>query len=137
MSRQAGDPSEMRGFLGPLFEPSPARPVPTGPLYSDGDKRTSAMAAAELKADPRRLGELQQEALGLVREWPGRTCKTLANFAQLRARDDSKGIEWWRQRIGRRLSELERAGLVKSGASEVDSDTGRRAVTWWPVEPGR
>jgi len=137
MSRQAVDPLEVRSTMRTLFDPEPGRPVPTGPLYSDGDKRTSAMAAAELKADPQRLGELQRAALDLVREWPGRTCKTLASFAQLRARDDSKGIEWWRQRIGRRLSELERAGLVTSGASEVDSDTGRKAVTWWPAEDSR
>lgn len=136
MSRQAGDPHEIRTYLGPLFEPEPGRPVPTGPLHSDGDKTTSAIAAAQLRADKERLGQLQREALDLVREFPGKTCKELASLAQIGAGDRfrDKGIEWFRQRIGRRLSELEAAGLVTSGEAVVDEETRRKAVTWWPVE---
>jgi hypothetical protein len=130
VSRQRSDPSETRSYLGPLFDPEPGRPVPVGPLHSDSDKTTSAIAAAELKSDPQELGSLQAEALQLVREFPGRTCKELASLAQIR---DGRGeLEWHRQRIGRRLSELERAGLVHPGDAQVDPETHRQAVTWWP-----
>ena len=139
MSRHHEDPSEIRGgSMGPLFapvagaEPEPGRPVPTGPLYSNGDKRTSAIAAGELKADPERLAGLQRDAFNLVREFPGRTCMELANICHLRRGEAAQGIEWYRQRIGRRLSELEDADLVHSGESRRDPATGRLAVTWWP-----
>lgn len=131
MSRQRPDPLEVAGDFGPLFA-TPAAPVPVGPLHGDGDKRTSAIAAAALKADPERLAGLQREAFELVREFPGRTCKELANIAHARRGPAAQGLEWYRQRIGRRLSELERAELIHSGESRVDIETGRPAVTWWP-----
>ena len=136
MSRQREDPCELRGGTpGPLFasaHPEPAWPVPTGPLHAPGDKRTSAIAAAQLEADPEQLGGLQREALELVQEFPGKICMELANIAHLRRGEAAQGLEWYRQRIGRRLSELEDRDLVHSGDSRVDPQSGRRAVTWWP-----
>src|SRR5262245_14600872 len=131
------DDLEIRRSLGPLFEPSHSSPVPTSPLYGSTDKATSAQAAAALLGHPERLGGLQREALELVREFPGRTCKELANLAHARRGDAAQGIEWYRQRIGRRLSEIEAAGLIYAGRTEIDRDTGRKAVTWWPVLEAR
>lgn len=106
------------------------------PRMTPGDKTTSAIAAAHLRSAKDLLGQLQREALDLVREFPGKTCKELASLAQLAALDRfrDKGTEWLRQRIGRRLSELETAGLVTSGEAVLDEETRRKAVTWWPVE---
>lgn len=120
VERDAADPHRAR--LKPIAEP--------GPLAGKTDPETSHEAARKL-IDSCQLADAQRAALALVRQHPGRTC---VDLAQVACAGDERGIEFHRQRIGRRLSELERAGLIEHQGHATDPRTGRRAVRWWPVE---
>jgi hypothetical protein len=120
MSRQREDATEVRPGLGPLFEPA------ANHLAGRTDPQTSR-DAARLKLAT--LGKDQALALALVRAYPGNSAKGLAAAAM----DNDHGIwgvdfEAVRQRIGRRLNELEKAGLIRrDGVRDGCS-------CWWPVE---
>jgi hypothetical protein len=118
MSRQRGDVHETG--LGPLFNP-PARH-----LVGSADPATSFTAAARM-AGSETIGAHQRFALDLVRAHPGRTCPELAQLADLPQARARLGEEGVRQRIGRRLNELEKAGLIRREG--VRDGCG----LWWPV----
>ncbi len=115
--RQKPDPLESHPSLGPLFEP-----VKTGPLYRKSDPYTSRLSAAEMRGSAR-LAALHRLVLDLVQQHPGCTANELARIAG--ASDP--------RRINRRLSELEKAGHVKSAGTKVDPITNRRGLRWWPT----
>lgn len=48
----------------------------------------------------------------------------------------SKRCDCDRQAVARRLPELEKDGYIRRG-DKVTDDTGRKAISWWPVEAGR
>jgi hypothetical protein len=111
----------------------PLFPLPVSPLAHRADPPTSKAAARALKADPRRLGALQNAALNFVRLKPGATCPELAVIARewecMGAQIDGKvhrDLEYHRQRIGRRLSELRRAGFIEARGERMGCQT------WWP-----
>lgn len=87
---------------GDLFTPARARRT---------DPPESHQAAARITGDG--LSDARRTALNLVRLYPGRTVKELASFA---VADFGGEHEAWRQRIGRRLSELNEAELIERGA---------------------
>ena len=111
----------------------PLFPLPTSPLAHRADPPTSKAAARALKSDPRRLGALQNAALNFVRLKPGATCPELAIIAREWecmgapiGRNTHPDLEWHRQRLGRRLSELRRAGFIEA-RGERDG-----CQMWWP-----
>ena len=102
-------------------------PAPMGPGAHHADPVTSH-AAADAKRESRTLGEDQYLAYTLVSEYPGSTCIELARaYCERFAPEDRRGIEFHRQRVGRRLSELQRAGLIVR-RGERDG-----CGVWWPV----
>lgn len=117
------DPSEVRS-LGPLFEPAVER------LYGRSDPPTSRQAAEKIQKS---LGFHQRAALALVTAHPGSTCKELARRcidSALRSDfsgSEVDGVEIVRQRIGRRLNELQRAGVIRR---EGERDG---CSIWWPA----
>ena len=121
MSRQKPDIFETHTDIGPLFS------TPEKHLSGNTDPQTSRDAARLAMGS---LGNMQRWALELVQRYPGQTCKALATLA---IRDgDFPGPfktehEYVRQRIGRRLNELEKAGLIRrDGVRDGCS-------VWWPV----
>jgi len=86
-------------------------------LVRRGHPGPSGEAAKEMLA---KLPETRKRALEAVRKWPNRTVKELADLA---GDDDNR-------RIGRRLGELEKTGLVKRCPARVCTKSGRRAATW-------
>ena len=70
------------------------------------------------------LGETQQRALTAVRAHPNRTAGEL-NVAV--------GLDPDSRRIGRRLNELERAGVVRRGPARTCTVTGHAAHVWLAV----
>jgi hypothetical protein len=108
--RQRSDPLEMPGALGPLF--------------ARNDPPTSRKAAEKMAP---RLTDGQEIALDEIRDNPGSTVKELGvKAARYFSPPDA---EYWRQRIGRRLNELEKAGLIRR-----DGERDGCAI-WWPVTP--
>jgi hypothetical protein len=91
------------------------------PLFRATDPETSRLAAAEI-AD--HLPELHAWALDCVRESPGLTQRELG----------AKYCPEDLRKIGRRLGELVRRGLLREGDARSCSITGRAAGTYWPVE---
>jgi hypothetical protein len=118
VSRQRSDIYE--SGLGPLFAP------PVEHLSGRTDPETSRKAAAAVLP---RLGWHQRLALAIVGAHPGSTCKELAAAAMDSAAGQDFGpgdLEAVRQRIGRRLNELEKAGLIyRDGERDGCS-------LWWP-----
>jgi len=106
-------------------------PAPTGPLWGGTDPDTSRQAA---EACLSKIGQRQAEALKLVRDNPGFTAIELGAVAA-RVDPSGRGPEYWRQRVGRRLAELEAAGLLERHGEA--SPQGRRACRWWPVREPR
>lgn len=99
--------------LGPLFNlPPRARAT---------DPQTSHMAASDAIRSGR-MAEQHATVLAAVRSQPGRTALE---------HDRSHG---WDRIAGRRLSELERYGLVRKGPVRRCEAGGRPSVTWWAVE---
>lgn len=90
-----------------------------------GDPVTSFEAARELERSGERKRQVQ-EAAAAVRRFPGMTSLELAGVT---------GID--RHRLGRRLPDAEKLGLVRQGEARPCAMAGgrRRAVTWWPADP--
>ena len=127
MSRQRGDIHEVGP--GPLFDP------PIERLVGKTDPETSRRAAVGL-VQSGSLASDQGLALRLLREFPGRTTPELGVMAAGREEPPWDGdgrprrYEFWRQKLGRRLNELEKAGLIRrEGARDGCS-------IWWPVDRG-
>lgn len=122
MSRQREDPSEVR-TQGPLFD------VPERHLSGGSDPQTSREAAEDMGVY---IGPAQVLALEMVKRRPGCTTKELGQIAYDEARDrnpyTAADAGTWRQRIGRRLNELEKAGLIRR---EGERDG---CCCWWPVD---
>lgn len=93
------------------------RPTEAIPLARGTDPQESHDAAAEIAP---RLGELQADVRELVRIYPGRTVSELSMIDH--DRDP--------RRIGRRMVELERLGLIHRGEARICKVTGYRAATW-------
>lgn len=91
------------------------------PATKRHDPDTSLEAERDVTASGRRA--CQQELVArLVSQLPGYTSRELAELT---------GVD--RYLIARRLPECETAGLVQRGGRRYLTDTGRPAVTWWPV----
>ena len=90
-------------------------------LVRHGHPDTSREAAETFAPKQR---QSQMRALGYVSENPGSTANELAKVAG--DRDIRK--------IGRRLPELERFGLVRRGEPRPCKVTNRNASTWYPAE---
>lgn len=89
------------------------------PLARPADPATSHEAADAIRPV---LGRLHEWTVRCVTETPGRTQRELgARYCP----DDPR-------RIGRRLAECERLGLLRRGAVRKCSVSGRNAETWWP-----
>lgn len=97
----------------PLFEPHA--------LARNTDPGTSKEAAEITRAE---LGELQRFTLESVRSHPGLTASELAR------RVGASDI----RTINRRLNEVEKAGLIRRSSPRPCAVTGRRALTWEPLE---
>lgn len=98
---QKSDPNECG--LGPLFSP------PIRELVGRTDPPTSREAARKM-TNSGAIGKAQQVALAWVKNNPGHTAPELGKMAALRYGADKEDM---RQRIGRRLNELEKAGLIR------------------------
>jgi len=85
------------------------------------DPATSHAAARAMLSKPSKLAKLQLHALRMVREHPGSTAQELATL------DGT----WDPRPIGRRLSELQRAGLIRADGEKPDPRTGRQCQRWW------
>ncbi len=81
-------------------------PFPTSPLYGRTDPETSSESAAKLR-ESGQLGADQALTLKLVRDHPGSTCPELALWL-MKEEHSSHGFEHYRQKVGRRLSEVAR-----------------------------
>jgi hypothetical protein len=113
------DPFPVRSHLGPslpLFD----APVGGETLSRRDGPATSAEAAASLRGT-QGLAAAQRLAHSLVRLHPG---STAAELSRLAGHGDPRII-------GRRLSELARAGLVFAAGSVVDPITNRRCARWY------
>ena len=99
MTRDNGDMQPTS--LGPLFD------TPERNLSHTTDPQTSREAARGIQSA---LGKEQDFALQMVERYPGSTAPELGQSAVLRYGHHDK--EWWRQRIGRRLNELKKAGRI-------------------------
>lgn len=120
MSPHRSDPGELRFGAGPLFDRTARQ------LTARKDPPTSRRAA---EGTVQQLSGMQRFALQAVRDYPGHTTKEMARHlfnaehgGLLRAAD----AEEIRQQIGRRLNELEAAGLV------YRKGTRDGCAIWWP-----
>lgn len=91
------------------------------PLARAGDPITSHLAAEKIRPH---LAALHEWTVRCVTETPGATQGELGR----------KYCENDPRKIGRRLVEVERMGLLRRGDIRKCSISGRPAVTWWPVE---
>ena len=89
------------------------------------DPTTSREAAKRLRASGEHRSQ-KASTLAAVRRCPGATHGELGRFM---------GVHWFIP--ARRLSELEREGLVKKGEPRVCRVKGTKCVTWWAVEEGK
>ena len=102
-----------------LFDTEPA--TDARPLARASDPATSHAAAREIAGH---VGALQEWAARCVRLAPGLTQRELgARFCP----EDLR-------KIGRRLAECARLGMLRRGPARKCTITGRMAETWWPVE---
>ena len=97
--------------------------VDPGPRARTTHPRTSKDAGDAMRISAR-LGALQGEALWAVRNYPGNTAPEIAELCGL---DDERIL-------GRRLSELERRGLIYAQGTRPNRITGRPCQLWWPHE---
>ena len=89
-------------------------------LHRRGDPDTSAEAARDIVEN---LAELHRWTVACVRSAPGLTQRELgAKFCPTDPR-----------KIGRRLNECEKAGLVRRGPPRTCTVSGRQAETWFPA----
>lgn len=99
-----------------------AFPVPTSSLVRREGPWTSERAAAELRGT-KALAKMQLDALVLVLNNPGCTANMLTRIA---GHGDPRVVN-------RRLSELERADLVRRDGVCHDPNTNRPGFLWWPT----
>lgn len=101
-------------------------PAPSDSLFSDvaraTDPATSHAAGVRVTQDGTRARQAREVAEA-VRETPGHTSAEIAGI---------HGLD--RYAVARRMTDVERAGLVSRGAPKKCDCSGRFAVTWWPVE---
>ena len=102
-----------------LFQTDAYGDTKPAPLARDADPVESKIAAAQIQES---LGDLQAWAAECVKKSPG---KTAMELAQLYCITDPR-------KIGRRLGECEKLGLVKRGEARECSITRRMAATWQP-----
>ena len=89
-------------------------------LHRRADPDTSAEAAEDIVSN---LAQLHQWTVACVQAAPGLTQRELgAKFCPTDPR-----------RIGRRLNECEKAGLVRRGPARTCTVSGRQAETWFPA----
>ena len=93
-------------------------------LARRGDPDTSHEAARRL-VESGRLSEQKRAVLSALRREPGVTSAELAQ---------RMGVD--RYTTGRRLPDLEKAGLVKKGEKRICRARGTRAVTWTTTAKG-
>lgn len=93
-------------------------------LARSADPQTSHESAAEVIATGQLQGELERIAAGLELH-PGLTSRELA-----------AAIGEDRYMVAKRMSVLEGRGVAKRGDARECSDSGKRAITWWPVNGG-
>lgn len=118
MSRTPSDPNEVRS-LGPLFAPAVEK------LYGRRDPETSRKAALRAVQHDLITGD-RWYALDLLKQHPGSTAKEIGEIAH--GEDpESRSKEWWHVKLGRRLNELETAGLIRRDG-ERDG-----CSVWWPI----
>jgi hypothetical protein len=111
------DPNIQRDlFESPLIRPSSE----ARRLARRRHPETSQQAAEEIVGG---LGRLQERALEILRLIPGATARELSAFAK----DQDPAT------IRRRLSELARRGLVRTGEPRRCAVTGMRSQTWFPA----
>lgn len=93
-------------------------------LSRRSDPETSHESAAEVVESGQLQGELERIAAGLSRR-PGLTSRELAS-----------AINEDRHIVAKRMSVLKARGVAKDGEPRECSESGKRAITWWPVEGG-
>lgn len=104
------------------FERAPtARRIET-PAARNTDPRSSHLAAAEVTVTGRRHDH-QQIVTAAVHAHPGLTSAELTKYT---------GLE--RHEVARRLPDAAVAGKVVRGAERRCANSGRIAVTWWPID---
>lgn len=96
-------------------------PLGTETLVRKTHPVTSFDAAKHIKGSER-LGDLQSQALESIQNYPGMTTHEHNLIHDL-------GDE---RTLGRRFSELRRAGLVYPSGTAVDRLTGKTCQRWWP-----
>lgn len=106
---------------GNLFNEPPGRDAYGGPLARQSHPQTSKDAGEAIR---QQLAALHEWTVACVTESPGLTQAELA--AKYCPTDPRK--------IGRRLSECVKLGLLRVGEARKCSLTGRAAMTWWTVE---
>lgn len=104
-----------------LFGDTPGVNAYGGALARQSDPATSHEAAQAIRPH---LADLHKWAVECVRKSPG---LTQAELAVLYCATDPR-------KIGRRLSECEKMGVLRRGPVRACSQTGRSATTWWPVD---
>jgi len=87
------------------------------------DPLTSVRAAREAN-ETGRAGTQAAWFLQAVREHPGLTASELARLS---------GGQYDRYAANRRLSDLERAGMVRAGNARPSELSGRAELTWFPL----
>lgn len=93
------------------------------PIARRSDPATSKAAAADVTASGARDRQVNAVAAA-VRRWPGKTSNELGAIAG----------DMDRYVAARRLPEAEKIGLVRRGEARVCAVSGKRAITWWPVD---
>lgn len=88
-------------------------------IARDRDPVTSKLAAEQITASGERARQ-QNQCLGAVKQWPGRTSAELARCM---------GTD--RFMPARRLSELREQGLIENGLPVRCTVTGKQSLTWW------
>jgi hypothetical protein len=109
------DPLPLFSYRAPKDEP---------PRYRRG-QTTSKLAADELVRSGS-MAEQRALVLGIVKAAPGHTALEYDKLYLQRDRC-----------AGRRLSELERLGVVRKGDARRCEVGQRAAVTWWPTESAK
>ena len=126
-SKKLRDNSELLGFYPPHISdlPNAARrqtdwkTLPANLVASlarQSDPKTSHEGAAYAVE---RLGEMQQRAFDAVQAHPGKTAQELEVL-----------MEVPRSTYGRRLGEMEKAGVIRRCDARTCTVTGRKAATW-------
>jgi hypothetical protein len=91
------------------------------PAFRRTDPHTSELAAASHTASGARASQ-QRAAAAAVARFPGRTSRELSVLA---------GLD--RHELARRLPECEVGRAVFKGGARSCRESGRLAITWWPV----